>query len=73
MAAQADGETIAAFRELVDRVVIIDAPNNAVEAQVIGRPAALVGANAEKLGGTVVAEVRSTLTPTVSLALCRVA
>jgi hypothetical protein len=40
VAAQADAETIAAFRELVDRVVIIDAPNNAVEVQVIGRPAA---------------------------------
>jgi len=40
VAAQADAETIAAFRELVDRVVIIDAPNNAVQVQVIGRPAA---------------------------------
>ena len=58
MAAQADAETIAAFRELVDRVVIINAPNNAVEVQVIGRLAALVGANAEMLGGTMVAEAR---------------
>ncbi len=58
MAAQANAETIAAFRELVDRVVIIDAPNNAVEVQVIGRLAALVGANAEMLGGTMVAEDR---------------
>ena len=58
MDARAYAETIAAFRELVDRVVILDAPNNAVEVQVIRRLAALVGAKAEMLGGTVVAEVR---------------
>ena len=56
MAAQADAETIAAFRELVDRVVIIDGPNNAVEVQVIGRLAAILGNDAEIFGGAMVAE-----------------
>ena len=54
--ARADAETIAAFRELVDRVVIIDAPNNAVEVQVIGRLAAILGTDAEIFGGAMVAE-----------------
>ncbi len=58
MAAQADAETIAAFRELLDRVVIIDAPNNAVEVQVIGRLAAILGNDAEIFGGAMVAEER---------------
>lgn len=48
--ARADADTIAALRELVDRVVIIDAPNNAVEVQVIGR-LAILGNDAEIFGG----------------------
>jgi DNA invertase Pin-like site-specific DNA recombinase len=56
--AKADARTIEVFRTLVSSVVVHDAPGGRVEVEVIGRLAALVGANAEKLGGTVVAEDR---------------
>ena len=73
MAAQANAETIAAFRKLVDRVVILDAPNNEVEVQVIRRLAALVGAKAEMLGGTMVAEERFKRDPHLTIVQRRAA
>ncbi len=51
-----DVEAIAAFRALVDRVVVHDRPGGGVEAEVIGHLAALIGRDAEIWGGRVVAE-----------------
>jgi len=56
--ARIDGGTIASFRTLVDSVVIHDAADGGVEAEVIGHLAALIGREAELLGGRVVAEDR---------------
>ncbi len=54
--ARVDAEAIVAFRNLVDSVVVHDRPDGGVEVEVIGHLSALIGANAEILGGRVVAE-----------------
>ncbi len=53
--ARVDAEAIVAFRNLVDSVVVHDR-HGGVEVEVIGHLPALIGANAEMLGGRVVAE-----------------
>ncbi|WP_425070058.1 recombinase family protein [Rhizobium tumorigenes] len=50
-----DADAIASFRALVDSVVIHDTPAGGVEAEVIGHLAALIGRDAELLGGRMVA------------------
>ena len=52
---RADAETIAAFRELVDRVIVHDRPGKMVEVEVVGHLSSLLGRPAEILGGRVVA------------------
>lgn len=61
-----DAEAIAAFRALVDRVVVHDKPGGGVEVEVIGHLSALIGAPAEILGGRMVAEGRFQRSPQFS-------
>lgn len=53
-----DADAIAAFRALVDSVVVHDMPGERVEIEIVSRLAALMGAAADKVGGRVVAEER---------------
>lgn len=51
-----DAEAFAAFRALVDHVTVHDKEGGQTEVEVVGRLAALLGTNAEILGGRMVAE-----------------
>lgn len=65
--ARADSEAIAAFRSLVDSVIVHDRVDGGVEVEVIGHLSALIGAKAEMLGGRLVAEDRLTPSPRFSI------
>lgn len=53
---RADAEAIKAFRALVSHVVVHDADGGGVKVEIIGHLSALIGHDAELLGGAVVAE-----------------
>lgn len=61
-----DAQAMTSFRELIDSVVIHDLDNGGVEVEVIGRIAALLGKDAEKLGGRMVAGDRLQRSPRMS-------
>lgn len=53
---KADAQAIAAFRALIHSVIVHDRTDGGTDAEVIGHLAALIGKDAEILGGRVVAE-----------------